>query len=215
MRIGILGGTFNPVHLGHLRAAEEVREKFNLDIIYFIPCNEPPHKSSSELISANHRLEMVRLALKGIPYLKPSDVEIKRGGKSYSIDTIKYFLKKGVKSDKLFFILGDDAFADFKTWKNYREIIELCNFIIIHRPGYKGITLKKIFPLDLFKTLRYNKKKKCYITTSKRKLYLTEINGLSISSTMIRKLIKAKKSVRFLVPDHVVNYLHKTNLYTR
>lgn len=211
MRIGILGGTFNPVHLGHLRAAEEVREKFRLNIIYFIPCNKPPHKTSTELLPAKIRFKMLKDAIKGHPYFQCSDIEIKRGGKSYSIDTIKYFLSKGINGSQLYFILGDDSFAEFKTWKNYREFIELCNMIIIKRPGYKGALLKKNLPLDLFKRLRYNKKTRCYETESKTRIYITEIMGLNISSTMIRELIRNGKSVRYLVPDNVIELLKKRN----
>lgn len=213
MRIGVMGGTFNPVHLGHLRCAEEVRKKFRLDIIYFIPCNKPPHKTSDGLLPAKVRFKMLKDAIKAYPYFQCSDIEIKRGGKSYSIDTIKYFLHQGIKGHQLYFILGNDSFAEIKTWKNYRELIELCNIIIINRPGYKGVLIKKTLPLDLFKTLRYNKHRKCYETESKKRIYLTGIRGLEISSTMIRELIRKGKSLRYLVPDNVIGYIKKEGFF--
>ncbi len=209
MRIGLMGGTFNPVHLGHLRAAEEVREKFKLNIIYFVPCNEPPHKSNIDLIDANIRLQMLKLAIKGTDAFRCSDIEIRRGGKSYSIDTIRHFLERGIKGSQIYFILGNDSFAEIKTWKNYKELIESCNFIIIKRPGYGEFSLKKQLPLDLFKILSYNKKIKCYETRSKKRIFLTEIKGLEVSSSMIRELIRRGKSIRYLVPEDVFNYIKK------
>jgi nicotinate-nucleotide adenylyltransferase len=212
MRIGIFGGTFNPIHLGHLRAAGEVRKKFKLDIIYFIPCNKPPHKTSDELLPPEVRLKLLKDAIKAYPYFQCSDIEIKRGGKSYSIDTIKDFINQGIKGEQLYFILGNDAFAEIKTWKNYRKLIELCNIIIMKRPGARGLSIKKNLPLDLFKTLRYNKKDKCYETKTGTRIFSTGIRGLKISSTMVRKLIRENKSVRYLVPDNVIEYIKKKNI---
>lgn len=206
MGIGILGGTFNPIHLGHLRAAEEVRERFNLEKIYFVPCNIPPHKEFSPILETSARLEMVRLAIRGVPYFKLSDIEIKRGGKSYSIDTVNYFLKKGIKKNELYFIIGSDAFADITKWKDYEQLLNSCNIIILKRPGFKS---DSVIPLDLLRILQYNKKTKCYETFSKTRIFLTDIKGLEISSSMIRDLLRVGKSIRFLVPDRVVRYIEK------
>lgn len=213
MRIGVMGGTFNPVHSGHLRAAQEVRKKFKLDVIYFIPCNKPPHKTKEKLLPASIRYKLLKDAIKSYPYFKCSDIEIKRGGKSYSIETVREFINHGIKGNELYFILGHDAFAEIKTWKDYRKLIELCNIIIIKRPGYKGFSIKKALPLDLLKTLRYNKIKKCYETKSKTRIFITEIRGLKISSTMVRKFISKNKTVRTLVPDNVFNYIKKEGFF--
>jgi len=215
MRIGILGGTFNPIHYGHLRAAEEVYEKFTLDIVYFIPCNKPPHKTQQDLIPPEERLKMINLAIKGNGRFKCSDTEIKRGGKSYSVDTIREFINNGISGNDLYFILGSDAFSDIQTWKNFREIFNLCNIIIIQRPGTKKENIKNSLPLDVVKKLRYNKKDKCYVTETKKHIYFTEITGLDISSTMIRNLIKMGRSVRYLVPDSVLNYIKKNRIFIR
>ena len=122
MRVGLFGGTFNPVHWGHLRAAEEIRVMFDLTQVIFIPTNIPPHKGSEEVIPAHHRLRMLDLAVEGNPYFFTSDVELKRPGKSYSIETISHFKHTFGEGLALFFILGIDAFLEITSWKNYQEL---------------------------------------------------------------------------------------------
>ncbi|MGB9668210.1 MAG: nicotinate-nucleotide adenylyltransferase, partial [Thermosulfidibacteraceae bacterium] len=131
-RIGIFGGTFNPVHMGHLIAAEDVRYKMKLDKILFIPSNIPPHKSTKGLISAEDRLNMVKLAIEGNPFFECSDIEIKRGGKSYTIDTVKEV--KNINKAEYFFILGGEAFLSFHNWKNPEGILREIDLIVISRP---------------------------------------------------------------------------------
>ena len=136
-RIAILGGTFNPIHIGHLTAAQVAQEEMRLDQVVFVPSFLPPHKTENNLASAAHRLAMVRLAIRDNPKFSVSDCEIKKGGKSYSIDTVRFFRKKYPKSTTLFFIIGADELNALKGWKDINELVNLVSFIAVNRPGYK------------------------------------------------------------------------------
>lgn len=187
MKIGILGGTFNPIHLGHLILAEEVRQKIELSEVVFVPTNVPPHKDNGEIIPAPHRLKMLRLAIRDNPYFSVSNIEIKKGGLSYTIDTIKE-LKKIYHEHELFFLIGSDLFKYLNEWKDLKEIIALVKFIVAARPG---------FPL---------KNLPAYITT-------IDIRAVGISAFEIRQCIKQNRSFRYLVPEAVRNYILKKGLY--
>src|SRR5205085_10787525 len=144
MRIGLFGGSFNPIHLGHLRSAEEVREALNLDLVYFIPAAAPPHKQESELTPPDHRLSMVRAATKGNRYFMVSDVEIRRLGRSYSVDTVRYFLSTVRQPATLFLMMGADAFAELDTWKDATELIGMCNVVVHTRQAAGDNAAQKI-----------------------------------------------------------------------
>ncbi|MFH1678957.1 MAG: nicotinate-nucleotide adenylyltransferase [Candidatus Omnitrophota bacterium] len=187
MKIGILGGTFNPIHLGHLIMAEEVRQKVGLNKVVFVPANLPPHKENGEIILASHRIKMLRLAIRENPYFSVSDIEIKRGGRSYTIDTIKEF-SKIYRGDELYFIIGSDLFKYLNEWKDLKEIISLVKFIVVTRPGY---------PLENLPD---------YITT-------IEIRAVDISAFGVRQFIKESHSFRYLVPEVVRRYIISKGLY--
>jgi len=187
MKIGILGGTFNPVHIGHLILAEEAREKLGLEKLYFVPTFLPPHKDNSDIAFAQDRLEMVKLAIDGNKYFYTSDMEIRRNGRSYTIDTLNEFKKKYPK-DELYFIIGSDLLKYLDEWKDLDEIIKLIKFIVATRPG---------FPLEKIPN---------YIKTM-------EIRAVDISGFEIRKCIQEDKSFRYLVPDAVYKYIVKKKLY--
>jgi nicotinate-nucleotide adenylyltransferase len=140
--VAIFGGTFNPIHFGHLLIAEEVRTKFNLDKVIFVPTNLPPHKNPSDLVSARQRWLMTHLATVSNPCFEVSTFEIDSGGKSYAVDTIKHFHKFFGEKVKLYFIIGADALMELSSWKNVGEILKLCRFIAVSRPGYD---VQKIF----------------------------------------------------------------------
>jgi len=187
MKIGILGGTFNPVHIGHLILAEEAREKLLLDRVIFVPTYLPPHKDNSDIAPAGARLAMVKLAISGNKYFSVSDMEIKRDGRSYTIDTINEF-KKMHPEDELYFIIGSDLLNYLDDWKDLLEIIKLVKFVASTRPGY---------PLEKIPS---------YIST-------LAIRAVDVSGFEIRSRVKEHKSFRYLVPDKVHKYIIKNKLY--
>jgi len=187
MKIGILGGTFNPIHIGHLILAEEVREKLKLDKVIFVPTYFPPHKDNSDIAQACARLAMIKLAIKGNRYFLASDIEIKRDGRSYTIDTLKEF-KRIYPQDELYFIIGSDLLKYLDDWKDLQEIIKMVKFIVATRPGY---------PLEKIPS---------YIST-------IPIRAVDISGFEIRRAIKEDKSFRYLVSEAVLKYINKKRLY--
>ena len=187
MKIGILGGTFNPIHIGHLILAEEAREKLGLDKIIFVPAYLPPHKASSDIAPAATRFEMAKLATKGNRFFSVSDTEIKRDGRSYTIDTLREFKKK-YPEDELFFIIGSDLLTYLADWKDLGEILKMVKFIAATRPGY---ALDKI---------------PSYIHT-------LPIRAVDISGFAIRNCVRGKKSFRYLVPDEVYKFIISKKLY--
>jgi nicotinate-nucleotide adenylyltransferase len=211
MRIGILGGTYNPIHFGHLRAAEEIRKAFDLEKIIFIPSARPPHKEK-EVIYPSHRFAMVNLAIEKNPYFFSSDVELKRQDKSYSIETINHFRQKYGKAE-FFLILGTDAFLEIETWKNYKNLFSLCNFIVISRPGYGKRSGKDLLPAEISRDFSYDRKKKRYIYRGGFSTYFQKITLLDISSKKIRKYIREGKSIKYLLPEKVREYIAEHRLY--
>lgn len=170
MKIGILGGTFNPIHIGHLILAEEAREKLGLDKVIFVPAYLPPHKDNSDIAQASSRFEMANLAINGNEYFSVSDIEIKRNGRSYTIDTLREF-KKAYPQDDLFFIIGSDLLTYLDEWKDLKEIIKMVKFVAATRPGY---------PLESIPS---------YIQT-------IPIRAVDISGFEIRRCVKEDKSFR-------------------
>ena len=187
-RIGILGGTFNPIHMGHLAIAQVSRERLSLDKVYFVPTNIPPYKSSRSVISSLHRYNMVNLAIKGNPFFGVSDFEIKREGKSYSIDTVEHFKKVFSKNAKLFFIVGEDAFMTLHTWRKIEEISKLVTFVVVNRPGFKD-------------------------KQPKIKSKAIVMPGLDISSSAIRRDLRSGKTVKYFLPEKVLGYIKKKKIY--
>jgi nicotinate-nucleotide adenylyltransferase len=187
MKIGILGGTFNPIHIGHLILAEEAREKLGLGRVIFVPAYLPPHKDNSDIAAASLRLAMVKLAICQNKYFSVSSIEIKRDGRSYTIDTVKEF-KKIYPGDDLYFIIGSDLLKYLDEWKDVNEIIKMVNFIVATRPGH---ALEKI---------------PSYIKTM-------PIRAVDISGFQIRRCIRENKSFRYLVPEAVYKYIIKKKLY--
>jgi nicotinate-nucleotide adenylyltransferase len=213
MKIGIFGGTFDPIHWGHLRSAEEVGETYRLDRVIFIPASIPPHKSGRTTTPARDRLQMVRLAVARNPRFNVSTVEMARPGLSYSIDTIREFASKLNKADSLYFIIGLDAFREIGTWKDFGEIFSLCNFIVTSRPGSKendplkgtGIAVKKLFCYDF--------KRKNYRHRSGTRVHFIDLTDIAISASEIRALVRQGKSICYLVPPSVEKYLKRRGLY--
>ncbi len=212
-RIGLFGGTFNPIHLGHLRGAEEIREAFGLKEVIFIPASLPPHKEKEKVIEARHRLEMVRLATASNPYFSTSEIELKREGKSYTIDTLRYFCEK--YPNPLFFILGRDAFVEIETWKDFKQLFSLSNFIVMTRPGGQKTLSSSPLPKALVPLFEYDPKRGVWHHLSGNTLTFKEISYLEISSTRVRELIERGESVKYLIPPEVENYVKERGLYQK
>lgn len=211
-RLGILGGTFDPIHLAHLRAAEEIGQELNLEKVYLIPCAFPPHKTKDPVTPFHHRMAMARLAVGDSVLLEASDLEGKRSGPSYSIETLREF-HTIIRSDPdLFFIVGMDVFLDIKTWKEYNTLFDYAHFVIIQRAGYKT---EKFEPLlsNLCKGIKKTQRSDVFIMPSGKSLILTLPTSMDISSTHIRKSVTEGKSIRFLVPESVKEYILKKGLY--
>lgn len=213
MKIGIFGGTFDPIHWGHLRSAEEVGETYRLDRVIFIPASMPPHKSGQTTTPAQDRLRMVRLAVARNPRFAVSTVELARPGLSYSIDTIREFAGKLKKGDSLYFIIGLDAFREIGTWKDFGEIFSLCNFIVTSRPGSKehnplkgtGVAVKKLFC--------YDSKRNNFLHRSGTRVHFIELTDIAISASEIRALVRQRKSIRYLVQSAVETFIKRRGLY--
>lgn len=208
MRLGILGGTFNPIHFGHLRAAEEAREKINLDKVIFMPSGNPPLKTA-DLIDASHRYAMTRLATASNVNFVVFDLEIRQTRKSYTVNTIQS-LHEIYPEDELYFILGTDAFMDLPNWRQPEVLISMIDFVVVTRPGFNS---KDIFKSPYIRKSRLSSKP--LIMTSGRKVISVQTTQMDISSTKIRRLLKENKSIKYLLPKEVENYIYSHTLYQR
>ncbi len=211
MKIGIFGGTFNPIHYAHLRIAEEIRDTFALSRVIFVPAATPPHKPLADDLTFTERLKMVSLAVHGNPFFTVSDLEGQREGKSYSIDTLHVF-REMFPADELFFIMGSDSFADFGSWKNYSAIFSCCNIVTITRPG-SLISLRDVLPVDIAHEFCYHEAQKRLSHRSGYSVYSIEGTQLDISSTAIRSLIRQGKSIKYLLPATVERYIKQQRFY--
>jgi len=200
LRLGILGGTFDPIHLGHLRTAEEIGQELDLERVYLIPSASPPHKTEELVTPFDHRLTMTRLAIGGSSLLDALDLEGRRAGPSYSIETLKELHSIFKPDPDLFFILGIDAFLEINTWKEYERLFDYAHFVIISRPGYRK---EKLEPFLLKSGLEI------------KTLTIKETTLMDISSTHIREMVQQGKSIRFLVPGAVRDYITKKGLYKK
>jgi nicotinate-nucleotide adenylyltransferase len=195
-----------------LRSAEEIREAFALDRIYFVPAARPPHRSRGTLVAAAHRLHMVQLAVADNPFFQASAVELERTGPSYSIDTIRSF-RQELDPASLFFVVGLDAFREIHTWKEYASIPGLCHVIVTSRPGVSTPSLNQLLPVALQPALWYDPAHSMYRHTSGHFLIFHEIQGLRISASQVRTLLRQSQSIRYLVPPAVAAYIADNALY--
>lgn len=199
-KIGILGGTFNPIHNGHLAIAKKSLVKFKLKEVWFIPTGIPPHKAGKIIASKKDRLNMTQLAIKGSPRFKLSKTEINRPGYSYAVDTFKRIRKLVGRQTRLFYILGMDSINEILTWKKPLELFKYCEFIIATRPKSSVRIFKRIMK---FPPLRLNISK----------IHLLEIK-IDISATAIREKLARNKSIKGLVPKSIERYIIDKKLYT-
>jgi nicotinate-nucleotide adenylyltransferase len=209
-RVGIFGGTFNPIHLAHLRSAEEVREAQGLDRILFVPSATPPHKRKYGLVSAEHRLAMVRLAIAGNPSFRVSTIEIDRPGRSYSVDTLRA-LRARMPGVAFVFIMGLDTFREIDTWKEYERLFALADLVVTSRPPLREPNLRRALPVAV-------RAQFCYRTghlehRTGNRVVFQRISGLDISASAIRQRLSRGFSIRYLVPPAVERYIRRNGLY--
>ena len=193
MKIAIMGGTFNPIHYGHLISAEQVRVGLGYNKILFVPAARPPHKSLPDMVSAEHRYQMVLLATADNSYFEVSRIELDREGPSYTIQTIKTLRKMYGPSTNLAWIIGADSLIEYKIWKDFDGVLEQCTMIATTRPNYD---LQRV-PLEI-----------------RNRVKTYKITGIDISATEIRRRIQSNVSIRYLVPDSVDSYINEHKLYT-
>jgi len=198
-KIGIFGGTFNPVHSGHLIVAEAVREDLELDRVLFIPSGTPPHKSKNEVADANHRYNMVKCAVGSNPYFEASHMEIDRAGYTYSIDTLTSLKALYPKDTDFYFIIGADVVPELVTWKDYDRVFKMCSFIAVLRPGND----RKAFKNHVDELTGINK----------ANIITAEAPMVDISSTDIRERVKSGRTIKYLVPGCVEKYILDNELY--
>lgn len=215
-RIGILGGTFDPVHFAHLRVAQEVAERCGLSRVVFVPNRVPPHKRRGSVATASERLHMVRLATRDNARFEVSDFELKRNGPSYTRDTLVHFAGRVASPDDLFFILGTDAFAEIGSWHRFAELFALANFVVMMRPGATFPPLGRALPKKV--AASFSKEKmpggaSGFRHESGRLLWPVEVTPLDVSATAIREALRAGRSVRYLTPPGVEAYIRRKKLY--
>ncbi len=191
-----MGGTFDPIHYGHLLAAEEARFRFALSRVIFVPCGIPPHKKPYEVSPPEHRYAMTVLATASNPYFTVSRIEIDRPGPSYAVDTVRAFRQEWGEGTELFFITGLDAVLEILTWKSHDQLIRLCQFIAVTRPGYDAKKLREALPPHYLE-----------------RIHLLAIPGVDISSTLIRERVRRGEPIRYLTSDAVCDYIAKHGLY--
>lgn len=198
-KIGIMGGTFNPIHNGHLIVTEDVRVKCGLDLVLFITSGQPPHKPDSEVIDANHRYEMVRRAVSSNPFFEASRIEIDRSGYTYTVNTLQQLKKEyGVGTD-FYFIIGADIIPELVTWREHEKVFQLCEFIAILRPGHDWPVLNA--------QIKDNEEKYGV------RIHPVDSHLVDISSTDIRERCKRGETIKYLVPDEVEEYIMAKGLY--
>ncbi len=199
--IGIMGGTFDPIHLGHLLAAEEAREKYQLERVIFVPSGNPPHKEEECLSHWEHRYMMTVIATINNRYFSVSRIELEAAPYSvnYTVDTVGKIRDIYGEERKLFFITGADAILDLTTWKGYEDLLGMCEFIAVTRPGYSLTRLRAIFDSEHFGLLS--------------RIMILTIPGLAISSTEIRERVHQGKTIKYLTTSGVEQYILKNNLY--
>jgi nicotinate-nucleotide adenylyltransferase len=220
MRVGLFGGTFNPIHIGHLRTVLEVRERFGLDRVYLIPSAIPPHKSEVGIASPLDRLEMIRQAVADDFGFVVSNVELMRAGPSYTIDTLSFFAEVFTETDSHFLIVGLDAFLEIHTWKDFMGIMTRTPLIVMGRPGaysqgrFADMPLAVTDYLDrLAPGYQYDREQAVFVHPEFQPVYLIGVTSLDISSSAIRSLVRSGRSIRFLVPETVSHTISSKGLY--
>jgi nicotinate-nucleotide adenylyltransferase len=212
VKIGVLGGSFDPIHLGHLRSAEEVREALELELVYFVPAANPPHKPERRLADGQARLAMVELATAGNPCFRASSLEIDRGGVSYSVDTLAA-LSAISPAAELSFIVGMDAFREMQTWRDVPRIFELASVVVTSRPPVAVEPSITHLPVAARESFCYDPSTLSYRHRSGNSIRFLPITGIDVSATAVREHVRQHRSIRYLVPAEVERFIAENRLY--
>lgn len=222
-RLGVLGGTFNPIHLGHLHIAERAQRVFDLDRIYFVVATTPPHKPLQNLIPFTHRYAMVSLATAGSPSFLPSLVELESPASPFSVHTMKKLASRNPGVDtRLYFIAGGDSLVDVFTWRESERLLTSYNFIFVTRPGVDPVELASVLPARAISRVRnlvelgprqLRRRIQAEEASGESRIFIVDLGALDISASQIRKLASRGKQIRHLIPAAVHEYLQKTHLY--
>jgi nicotinate-nucleotide adenylyltransferase len=217
-RVGLLGGTFNPIHNAHLAIARQVRETLGLDRVVMIPSGDPPHKPPQGLASAKDRYEMVRLALASEPHFGISDVEVRRPGKSYSIDTVRLLQHEYGKETRLYFLIGLDAFLEFPTWREPETLLTLCSFVVLSRPGLSFLALSSLpliprLPQASLIDLDEGRRVRLDVQCGLQSLICLRVAPSTVSASDIRARIARGAPTAGLLPPAVESYILQHHIY--
>ncbi|TAJ22434.1 MAG: nicotinate (nicotinamide) nucleotide adenylyltransferase [Nitrospirae bacterium] len=219
MRIGLFGGTFNPIHVCHVAVAAQCRDRLQLDRVLFIPSGDPPHKPPGSLAPARHRVEMVRHAIAGEPSFSVSEIEVHRTSKSYSIETVRALRTEHGPEAALFFIIGLDAFLDFPTWKEPGELLQLCHFVVVSRPpcAFRSLAgmplLPAIDPAALAELDTHRRDRVDAGASENAGLTLLALPPCDASASDIRHRLRTGHSLSNLLPASVESYIIQFRLY--
>jgi len=215
-RIGAFGGTFDPIHLGHVGAAREIQRSFQLDKVLFIPAYLPPHKGRPDMAAPEHRMRMVELALAPYPRLVPSAVEMEAGGKSYSVLTLER-LKGLYPRAWIFFILGIDAFLEIETWREYRKLLNQGRFIVISRPGFALHRAEGVLGDEYSKRMVFLSASEDVEESllARFRIFLFPVTPVDVASHVIRERVRSGLPLRGMVPEKVEAYIKEKKLYRR
>jgi nicotinate-nucleotide adenylyltransferase len=219
LRIALFGGTFDPIHAGHLAVARAAERRFHFDEVHFIPAAHPPHKPASEMLPFAHRFAMVALACAGhprfVPSLAESGMDGGAGGASYSVDTVRRFQREFCRpGDQIYFLLGADSFLEIATWKDYEILLGLCDFVVASRPGFSSHALRQMVPPELLaKGSLDSRSHPNAIPLSRTTIHLLDTVASRVSATAVRRRLDRGQSVRGLVPRGVEEYINKQALY--
>jgi nicotinate-nucleotide adenylyltransferase len=210
-----MGGAFNPVHLGHLRAAEEIAARYGLSKVFFIPSALPPHKGGEDMAPFQDRFRMVELAIAGRDGFEASDLEARLSTPSYTINTLRVLHEALGEKEELFFLVGFDSFCKISLWKRFRDLFQLASFVVNIRPETPGSRrlLGGVLEGCFGERPRWGAKEEAYLLPGLQPIYYFESSRLAISSTDLRARLAAGESIRYLVPDAVLEYLLSRGLY--
>lgn len=209
--IGLLGGTFDPIHFGHLRMAEELADWLALDKVRFIPAAQPPHRSQPRT-AVHHRVEMTRLAIEANPRFMLDTCEVERKGVSYTVETLASLRQELGTAVHLWLFMGADAFIGLNTWKDWSRLFDLANIAVAHRPGYR-VAQTDALGDELREALQLHHVKDAAPNQAAGQIVLRPVTQLDISATAIRTAIREGKSPRYLMPEPVLDYIHTHHLY--